>query len=402
VGLPDRLRLNVTDGGDDHIDPVSPVRLIPGDDQREPDDGVALCLSGGGYRAMLFHLGAVWRLNDLGLLPSIDRISSVSGGSITAGVLATRWQSLGFSDGVAQNFRSAVVEPTLSMARRTIDLPSVIRGVLIPRHSIADAAAAAYDRHLLAGATLQDLPDRPRFVFNAANLQSGVLFRFSKPYVWDYRVGEIERPTMKVAIAVAASAGFPPFLSPLTLRFDPRAFVAGSGTDLEQDGFRRRVRLADGGVYDNLGLETAWKRYRTVLVSDGGGKMGAQAKPHLDWPRQTYRVLDMIDNQVRSLRKRQVIASFQRPEADRDHRKGAYWGIRSDIDNYSAPGTLACSSEKVDPLAHTATRLARLPDAHQKGLTNWGYAICDAAVRAHVDRALPPPSGCPFPEVPLS
>jgi len=29
--------------------------------------------------------------------------------------------------------------------------------------------------------------------------------------------------------------------------------------------------LTDGGVYDNLGLETAWKNYETILVSDGGG-----------------------------------------------------------------------------------------------------------------------------------
>ena len=47
---------------------------------------MALCLSGGGYRAMLFHVGALWRLNELGLLPRLDRVSSVSGGSITAGV----------------------------------------------------------------------------------------------------------------------------------------------------------------------------------------------------------------------------------------------------------------------------------------------------------------------------
>src|SRR5262245_28221555 len=47
--------------------------------------GIALCLSGGGYRAMLFHLGALWRLNEAGLLSQLKRISSVSGGSITAG-----------------------------------------------------------------------------------------------------------------------------------------------------------------------------------------------------------------------------------------------------------------------------------------------------------------------------
>src|SRR5215470_5372477 len=53
-----------------------------------PQPCVALCLSGGGYRAMLFHVGVLWRLNELGWLARLDRVSSVSGGSITAGVLA--------------------------------------------------------------------------------------------------------------------------------------------------------------------------------------------------------------------------------------------------------------------------------------------------------------------------
>jgi len=46
------------------------------------EDGIGLCLSGGGYRAMLFHVGALYRLNEFGLLPRIARIASVSGGSI--------------------------------------------------------------------------------------------------------------------------------------------------------------------------------------------------------------------------------------------------------------------------------------------------------------------------------
>jgi len=78
--------------------PHWPVRWIPGDDPNaKPDDGVALCLSGGGYRAMLFHLGAVWRLNELGYLDpaKLKRVSSVSGGSLTAGVLALHWKALG-------------------------------------------------------------------------------------------------------------------------------------------------------------------------------------------------------------------------------------------------------------------------------------------------------------------
>ena len=51
---------------------------------------VALCLSGGGFRAALFHLGALRRLNELGILSKINAISSVSGGSIMSAHLAQR------------------------------------------------------------------------------------------------------------------------------------------------------------------------------------------------------------------------------------------------------------------------------------------------------------------------
>ena len=54
----------------------------------ERRQGTALCLSGGGYRAALFHLGATRRLNELGALTRIDTFTSVSGGSIFAAHLA--------------------------------------------------------------------------------------------------------------------------------------------------------------------------------------------------------------------------------------------------------------------------------------------------------------------------
>jgi NTE family protein len=59
-------------------------------ESRERRTGLALCLSGGGFRALLFHLGALRRLNELGILSSLDSITSVSGGSIIAARLATR------------------------------------------------------------------------------------------------------------------------------------------------------------------------------------------------------------------------------------------------------------------------------------------------------------------------
>ena len=66
-------------------------------------EGVGLALSGGGFRAMLFHLGSFWRLNELGMLPKLSRISGVSGGSLLLGRLAVQGASGAFEAGVARS-----------------------------------------------------------------------------------------------------------------------------------------------------------------------------------------------------------------------------------------------------------------------------------------------------------
>ena len=119
------------------VEAAQPVHQIPSDEDRPPEQGTALCLSGGGYRAMLFHLGTLWRLNELGWLPKLDRVSSVSGGSITAGVLAHRWGQLNFepagSEGaIADNFSTLIADPILHLAGETIDLSAGLRGIFGP------------------------------------------------------------------------------------------------------------------------------------------------------------------------------------------------------------------------------------------------------------------------------
>jgi NTE family protein len=372
----------------------APVEAIPTDkDASGPEAGTALCLSGGGYRAMVFHIGVLWRLYEAGLLGGIKRISSVSGGSITAGLLALKWRELSFRpENLKHDFVPKVVHPLRAMASETIDADAVIFGSLLPGR-VSDRVAGAYDATLFHGATLQDLPDAPRFVINATNVQSCVLWRFMKPYMRDYRVGEVRKPTVPLAQAVAASSAFPPVLSPFELRLDPGAFTPNSGVDLQRPPFTRRVILTDGGVYDNLGLETAWKRYQTVLVSDAGGKTQAEEEPKTDWARHSYRVLNLVDNQVRALRKRQVIESFKSGA-----RKGAYWGIRTNINDYQLADPLDCPFERTLALAETPTRLKRLDDTLQERLINWGYAVCDAALRKHVDPTLKPPPVFPYPK----
>lgn len=371
---------------------LSPVQQA---DSRDAglSSGIALCLSGGGYRAMLFHLGTLWRLNEAGYLPKLARISSVSGGSITSGMLGLAWPRLGFDGGgVARNFVETVVEPVRALGSKTIDASSIIGGALLPG-SIGDKIVAAYRKHLYGESTLQDLPDSPHFVINATNVQSGVIWRFSKPYMRDYRVGEVKNPDVELAVAVGASSAFPPVLSPLEVELDPRSFTPDSGTDLQYEPFTSDVVLTDGGVYDNLGLETAWKKYDTILVSDAGGNLSPEAEPKRDWARHTLRVLFIIDSQVRSLRKRQVIASFKSGV-----RKGTYWGIRTNIEDYGLADALPCPFDQTINLADISTRLSRIDAQTQERLINWGYAVCDSAMRRHVDAGVQKPVGFPYSE----
>ena len=361
---------------------------------------------------MLFHVGALWRLNEAGTLAKVARISTVSGGSIVAGVLARNWANLSFTaNGVSGEFQSQLVEPIRAFADQSVDVESVVRGLLFPG-SPADRVVSAYRKHLYGEATLQDLPDYPFFIFNAFNVQSGALWRFSKAYMADWRVGVIRRPRLPLAKAVAASTAFPPFLSPMRLKLKETDYEPSSGADLQQAPFTTDVHLSDGGVYDNLGLETVWKRYDTVLVSDGGGETQPEAKPSVYWPQHTLRVLKLIDKQVRSLRKRQLIDSYKRYTEGINEgmdpqnklfrmtaRCGTYWGIRSHIEDYLLPTALDCPKQKTQRLADIATRMSRVEPIVQEQLINWGYAICDAALRKHYDPGLTVPKDFPYPKV---
>ncbi|WP_035659807.1 patatin-like phospholipase family protein [Bradyrhizobium sp. STM 3809] len=364
--------------------PIEPTDLDAANSQHE--DGVTLSLSGGGYRAMVFHIGALWRLNEVGLLGRLKRISSVSGGSITAAYLGLRWNDLHFdAAGKASNF-SIIVDGLRKMADTSVDIGAVIGGIFLPG-TISDRVAAAYDEVLFNGKKLADLPDdsggkAPRFVINATNIQSAVLWRFSRRYMGDYRVGLVDSPDVTLATAVAASSAFPPILSPLTLPIrQPVRNV--DGADLNHPPYTTSAVLSDGGVYDNLGLETV-KRFSTLLVSDAGQQISPEEDPHHDWARHAIRILGVIDNQVRSLRKRQLIDAYN----SGDH-TGTYWGIRTNFADYKlAADPLNCQHRDSAPLAAIPTRLEKMPTDVQNRLMNWGYAVCDAALRAHIDATL--------------
>ena len=123
-----------------------------------PEPGIALCLSGGGYRAMLFHAGCLWRLNQLGLLGKLNRVSSVSGGSIIAGVLGMNWKDLDIQPNAeSRRFEDLLIGPIRQAASTTIDEGAIFGGIFLPG-TISDHVAGKYDSLLFHGRQCRTCP----------------------------------------------------------------------------------------------------------------------------------------------------------------------------------------------------------------------------------------------------
>jgi len=355
------------------------------------EERTGVCLSGGGFRAMVFHLGALWRLNDAGLLPTVARFSSVSGGSITNGALAVAWKDLNFDDaGCARRFVELVAAPVLRFAQTNVDVAAVL-GSIIPGQTAARRVANAYDKALFDGAMLQSLPQQPLFTFNTTNLMTTSSLRFSRDCIHDYRIGERPNPDFRLADVVAASSAFPPVLSPLELDLGAQAWHGGSYATLDGEPYTRHATLTDGGVYDNLGLESVWKSYRMIIASNAGRNVAPQTKPWHLWPLQMYRVINVIMNQVDNERERMLMAL-----AHVGQRKVAYWTIQTDPKKFKTPTPLKLSPDDMDRSAKISTRLCKLSADDCCLLLKHAYLLSDLAIRRFVNDAIP--AAAQFPE----
>ena len=359
---------------------------------RKIKEGPAATLSGGGYRAMLFHLGFLWRLRDAGMLEEIQCFSSVSGGSITAGALAVAWDRIDFADD-GTSFRALVAEPLFELSRHSIQYGGVLLGQ-IPGLSGA-YVRKAYDRYVFKGARLASLPPGRRFTFNATSMHTGKLVRFNNEWFAEWTTGRWEVGDLSLATAVAASSAFPPVLAPVIID------LAGH-TPIQTEGTRHapppKLYTMDGGVYDNLGIEVAWKSYRTVYVSDAGAAFSYEADGHRFMPGVAMRVTDLMMDQIGALRFRQMHDGFNAPPGTPQHRGGFLVSSDYFLDPRPAGG-LPYTREGARQLAALPTRLKAYTAHEAYGLVNWGYIATDEQLRAKG----PVGGRCelPYPEFPV-
>ena len=225
---------------------------------------IALTLSGGGSRAIAFHLGCLRALHERDVLRNIEVISAVSGGSVIAGMYAYKNDSFDeFSRRVEELLRRGlhwsivrnVLSPTLllrvsvtNLISRPVALIAKLLGHQPPFRrwaSRTDALERALDEIL--GQTDVTQVARPDLdvIFNACEMRTGTAFRFGNRHSGGRRFGEIRDNEVSVAHAIACSAAYPLFFP----AFDRVYTFVKDGISQQQ-----RVIITDGGVYDNLGI----------------------------------------------------------------------------------------------------------------------------------------------------
>lgn len=368
---------------------------------------IALALSGGGFRASLFHLGALRRLNDAGLLSRLTAISSVSGGSITNGLLATKWPSLTpDSDGRFTNFAREVERPLLQFCGKNLRNHPLLFGRFNPLkwkdlatrdYSVTNLLAERYEADLLGHAKMSLLRDiksggGPSFIFCATNMQTGVNWVFDDSRIGDYIAGYTFKPDMPLGIPVATSSAFPIAFPPLTVNLAGLPWRDGKmGPSAERDQIRAKAILSDGGVYDNMGLEPVWKSNDFVFCSDAGAPFKNDPDLGGNMFTRLKRANDVIDRQSRALRKRMLIDSYLRGDY-----RGSYWGIATDIRDYPLnPQAAGYEGATLEKVSRMRTDLDVFEPEEQDVLINHGWLLSGAALRAHCPEWPERPSDAP-------
>jgi predicted acylesterase/phospholipase RssA len=255
-------------------------------EQRQEQRKLAVALSGGGHRACLFAIGVLLYLVDVGRNRDVTSIASVSGGSLTNGVVA---QSLDFTSTTPEELESALARLVSGVTQRgtlfgdpltkayvvLLALGAIVVAVgpwLLPLSfglqilafvlailALAKLAglrgrvcARAFAKTLFtpegAPDRLDSICDKLDHVFCATNLHGGEYIYFSQAHVDSYRFGRGVPADVKLSTVVQASAAFPGAFPAVRL---PTARHDFSKPRQAESGILRKMALVDGGVYAN-------------------------------------------------------------------------------------------------------------------------------------------------------
>ncbi|KAA3647650.1 MAG: patatin-like phospholipase family protein [Chloroflexi bacterium] len=292
---------------------------------------IGLALSGGGFRAAIFHVGVLARLAEEERLKDISMVSTVSGGSLAIGLVFAlndmQWPS---SDRFINETLPQVQKILTTQGLRKGVISRLIdrilqRGLLDILVSRADDVSEVIQEEWGITKNLKDLPRSPRWVINATCHETGKNWQFERFRMGDYRFGYTYDTDFLIADALAASAAVPALIGPFRLDASGRQwfeYVEGSDETQSPEEIKKyktkdkpplydAAYLWDGGITDNLGLEKlhdfekGWPFSDFLLVSDASGSfLEKRFKPGLG---AHWRLISgIMKNQIRSLQSRAV------------------------------------------------------------------------------------------------
>jgi predicted acylesterase/phospholipase RssA len=343
---------------------------------------IGLALSGGGFRATLFHLGVVRLLNETGQLSQVKRIGAVSGGSILAAHLVLHWEEY---TGSKEDFDKASQE-IIQFVQKDIR-GQVIRRWLFAwpfralprflmrrslRHWTRTNLLQKYYGRLYKDKALKHLraSNRPHVYFYSTSLTTGVVCSFGRSgFRWHDRYDNplelsIAAPNTPIAFAVAASSAFPPLFPPIE--------ISNETLFCDRERFPYSHYLTDGGVYDNLGIDKLSWYQKTkpeldlFIASDAQGNFDSELDTRFAFiVGRNVRASDLLMTRVSSMQIERLTAPSQTPRFVRV-------GIKLEIDNPDDPTLLPPESQR--SLPSTRTDLDEFSPTEITALIAHGYS----------------------------
>ena len=289
-------------------------------------ESIGLCLSGGGVRAMAFHAGTVKWLAESRKLENVKYLSTVSGGSLFTGLLFhcnnNRWPS-------SAQYITEVYPYIQNILTNNSLQEKALQKLFMPWNWIyifnrANLISKAIKNLWGIRSNVSDLPKSPIWTINGTCGENGRRFRIKKSVIGDYETGYSRAPNFSLSDAMAISAAFPVGIGPLALKANKFKWNKRINWDSDEniDDYvlpYGKLHIYDGGVYDNLGLEPVFDigsqefkkqngfELEYIIVSDASTPLQRKKIPHVLNPLRIKLLIDIMMDQVRSLRVRSFV-----------------------------------------------------------------------------------------------
>lgn len=360
---------------------------------------IGLALSGGGFRASIFHLGVIRRLEELEIMKDVDAISTVSGGSIVAAYYVCEMEKrlhemdetrradpterVRIFGDIAEKFLRAVDHNlrTRALLYTPFFHPWLFLKTLVSRPFRAGARAtliqSEYDRWFYNGDTLDQFPSvapdqvpqkstviyGPNLILNTTSLLTGERVAFSRvPISGMAALSRVNKNVLRISRVVGASSGVPVVFPPTVINGNA---------------------LVDGGVSDNQGIEAlvddapGETPCDILLVSDASGQMESKDSVKTGETSVYARVNDILQFQVRA-KLLKLLVKWQHP-----HTK-SFAFVHLFLNLKDRPQvTNRVPSEYIPAIGRIRTDLDQFSYVEREALMYHGYTLIDAQIKQY-------------------